>query len=203
MPITAGGSIGVGATTLASVRVGPSGTLWSMPPATLRHVVITGLMASGKTTVGSRLAARLGWAWRDSDVDIEATSGLTVRELRERDGVDAMHAREAEQLLDALAAPERSVISAAASVVEVPTCRAALAASDVAVLWLRADPALLAERFGSPDAHRPAYGPEPAAFLADQAARREPFLAEIGAHVLDIAGLTPDQVVARAIEVLG
>ena len=201
--MTAGGSIGVGTTTLASVRGGPSDTLWPMPPASLRHVVITGLMASGKTTVGSRLAARLGWAWRDSDVDIEAAGGLTVRKLRERDGVDAMHAREAEQLLDALAAPERSVISAAASVVEVPACRAALAGPDIVVFWLRADPALLAERFGSPDEHRPTYGPEPAAFLAEQAACREPYLGKIGALVLDIAGLTPDEVVARAIEVLG
>lgn len=160
-------------------------------------------MASGKTTVGSRLAARLGWAWRDSDVDIEATSWLTVRELRERDGLDAMHAREAEHLLAALAAPERSVISAAASVIDEPACRAALAASDIAVLWLRAEPALLAERFGSPDEHRPIYGPEPAAFLAEQAARREPHLGGIGAHAIDIAGLTPDELVARAIEALG
>lgn len=174
-----------------------------MPPASLRHVVITGLMASGKTTLGSRLATRLGWIWRDSDVDIEAASGLTVRALRERDGVDAMHAREAEHLLDALGRPEPSVVSAAASVMDDVACRAALSDPDIAVVWLRAEPALLAERFGSLDAHRPAFGPEPVAFLAEQAARREPHLGGIGAHVIDIAGLPPDEVVARAIEALG
>ena len=75
------------------------------PGHPLRHVVLVGLMGAGKTTVGRRLAARLGWPWHDSDADIEAATGMTVRELRDRDGVDAMHDLEAAQLLQALAEP--------------------------------------------------------------------------------------------------
>ena len=70
-----------------------------------------------------------------------------------------MHGREAAQLLDALEEPGPSVISAAASVVDDPACRAAMVGPGVAVIWLHAEPALLATRFDSADEHRPAYGP--------------------------------------------
>jgi shikimate kinase len=168
-----------------------------------RHVVVVGLMGAGKSAVGRRLARRLGWTWRDSDADIEADTGLTVRELRDREGVDAMHAREARQLLDALAGPGPSVISAAASAVDVPECRAALRAPGVAVVWLRAAPAVLARRFRSRDAHRPEYGDSRETFLAEQAARRDPLFASLDPIVIDINAITAAQAAAQAIEALG
>ena len=170
-------------------------------PDPVPHMVVSGLMGSGKTTVGRLLAEALGWAWRDSDADIAASTGATVREWRDREGVDAMHRREAAQLLEALAAPEPNVVSAAASVVEDPRAREAMSAPGVRVVWLRASPSVLAKRFAS-EPHRPAYGAVPAAFLAEQATRREPLLAGIGAHIIDVDDLAPDEVVARAMEAL-
>jgi hypothetical protein len=43
----------------------------------------------------------------------------------------------------------------------------------------------------------------PETFLAEQASRREPLLADISAHVIDVDRLTPDEEVARALEMLG
>jgi shikimate kinase len=162
----------------------------------LRHIVLVGLMGSGKTTVGSRLAERLGRPFRDSDAEITGSTGRTVRTLREEMGVDAMHALEAEQLLAALADPGPNVVAAAASVIEVPGCRVALAGPGVMVVWLRGSPGVLAERFGS-GAHRPAYGADPAAFLADQAVLRDPLFRAVHPVAMDVDHLDPDAVVAR------
>ncbi|MFL5674858.1 MAG: shikimate kinase [Chloroflexota bacterium] len=168
-----------------------------------RHIVITGLMGSGKTTTGRAIAKQLGREWRDSDVDIENETGRTVRELRNTDGVDAMHAREAKQLLDALASPEPNVISAAGSVIDDPRCREAMARDDVVVIWLHASPAVLAKRFDSADEHRPAYGEHPEEFLAAQAVKREPLAREIGAHIVDVDDLGKAEAIERVLHALG
>jgi shikimate kinase len=52
-------------------------------------------MASGKTSVGRRLAERLGLAFVDVDAEIERTSGRTVRAIFEESGEAAFREREA------------------------------------------------------------------------------------------------------------
>jgi len=172
-------------------------------PRSLRHVVVIGLMGSGKSSVGRRLARQLGWVWHDSDRDIKALTGLTVRQLRDRDGVEAMHDREARQLLDALAGPAPSVISAAASTIEVDACRQAMASPDVALVWLRASPRNLARRFASADEHRPEFGSSPEAFLTEQATRRHPLFASLDPIVIDVDAITPGKAATQVLEALG
>jgi shikimate kinase len=167
-----------------------------------RHVVLVGLMGSGKTSVGRRIAAQLGWPYRDSDKDIEAATGLTARELGDRDGVDAMHALEAQLLLDALADRAASVISAAASTVEVPECRTAMRAPDIAVVWLRAAPEVLAKRFAAKDRHRPEFGSSPEAFLTEQAERRHPLFASLDPIVIDVDRIRPNEATRQAMAAL-
>lgn len=164
-------------------------------PQGIRHVALVGLMGSGKTTVGRRLAPLLGWPLRDSDVEIEAAEGRTVRELAEALGEDAMHGFEERQLLAALADPHRSVISPAASVADSEACLAALAEPDVFVVFLAASPAVAAQRFRT-GRHRPWFGPDPEVFLAEQATTRYPRLRAL--HPLEIAtdDRTPEEIVA-------
>ena len=51
-----------------------------------RPIVLVGLMGAGKSTVGRRLARRLGLPFVDSDVEIEEASGASTADLFERFG---------------------------------------------------------------------------------------------------------------------
>jgi len=158
------------------------------------HIVLVGLMGSGKTTVGAALAAALDVPLRDSDADIERGSGLRGRDIAERDGIEALHALEARHLLDALEAPSRSVIAAAASTVDDPVCRAALRDGPHLVVWLTADPDVLAARLG-PDDHRPDLGADLVQLIRRQSAQRGGWLRDVADLALD-AGQPPATLVA-------
>jgi shikimate kinase len=160
----------------------------------VRHVVLVGLMGSGKTTIGRMLARRLAIPFRDSDAGIEARTGRTVRDLQLELGDDAMHRIEADELVAALDGAVASVIAAAASTIESAACRTALAGPDVAVVWLRGSVEVLARRFGS-SRHRPSFGADVAGFLREQARRREPLFELVALLTVDIDDMTPNGVV--------
>ena len=52
-----------------------------------RHaIVLVGLMGSGKTTVGKRIAQELGYDFTDSDDLVASTTGKSVRDIFSQDG---------------------------------------------------------------------------------------------------------------------
>ena len=151
-------------------------------------------MGSGKTTVGKRLARALEWPYRDSDVDLAAATGSTAREIAARDGIETLHALELRHLLDALAGPGPSVISAAASTIDEPAGRAALADPSVHVVFLRVDPGIAAQRVTKGD-HRPS--PED---IRVQAERRDPRFRAVAAQEVDTAATRPGAIVRSVVE---
>ena len=52
-------------------------------------IYLVGFMASGKTTIGRRLADELGWSFADMDEDIETQQGRSISEIFEADGEEA------------------------------------------------------------------------------------------------------------------
>jgi len=52
----------------------------------VKHVVLVGLMGSGKSTVGALVAARTSRIFVDVDIVIARETGKTVRELWEQGG---------------------------------------------------------------------------------------------------------------------
>ena len=59
-----------------------------------RSIVLVGLMGAGKTSIGRRLAARLGLPFRDADAEIELAAGCTIPELFSRYGESDFRAGE-------------------------------------------------------------------------------------------------------------
>jgi shikimate kinase len=167
----------------------------------VRHVVLVGLMGSGKTTVGRGLAAELGLPFSDSDAAIERERGSTVQELAEEIGVEEMHELEARHLLGALAAPEPSVIAAAASTIDDPACRAALAAPGIRTIWLRASADVLARRFDR-QRHRPRFGRSPRDLLTEQAQERDAHFRSLHPIELETGSGDPAEVVRLALAAL-
>jgi shikimate kinase len=166
-----------------------------------RHVVLVGLMGTGKTTVGRALAAALGLPFSDSDAAIQRERGSTVQELADEIGVEKMHRLEAQHLLQALAAPEPSVIAAAASTIDDADCRAALVAPGVRTIWLKADPEVLARRFDR-QRHRPRFGRSPRALLAEQAQERDALFLSLGPIEIETGSREPAEIVRLALAAL-
>ncbi len=168
-----------------------------------RHVVLVGMMGSGKTSVGRQVAERLGRPFLDSDDQVESRTGRSVREIFETEGLGepAFRVLEAEALAEALARPEPSVIAAAGGVVLDPGNRARLRQSSTAV-WLRADPAVLATRVTTGD-HRPLLGDDPRTVLERMHAERGALYDEVaGGRVVDVGTHSIEEAVDAVMELV-
>lgn len=82
----------------------------------MKNIVIIGFMATGKSTVGRRLAHRLGRAFIDTDKEIEAVTGKTVAQIFARDGAVRFRSEEA-LLVKKLSAREDLVIATGGGIV--------------------------------------------------------------------------------------
>jgi shikimate kinase len=161
------------------------------------RIILVGMMGAGKTTVGSALAGRLGWAHWDSDAQVVAATGRTVPELFAERGEAAFRAEEARVLAEALSGPDPVVVSAAGGVVLDEANRELMVRSGV-VVWLRADPQLLARRVGRGEG-RPLLGEDPSARLVDLDAVRRPFYEQVAAVAVDVDRLSASEVVEQVL----
>jgi shikimate kinase len=143
-----------------------------------QHLVLVGMMGSGKSTIARIVGDRLGRPVVDSDQLVEERTGRTVREIFATDGEPAFRALETEVLRDALESTTPSVIAAAGGVVLSAENRRLLADSDARVVWLCADPATLVERVKG-GGHRPLLDADPAGTLQRMYVEREPLYREV------------------------
>jgi shikimate kinase len=161
------------------------------------HIVLVGLMGTGKSTIGSRVAERLHRQFFDNDVLLELRTGHTAASLLRSQGEEELHRLEADVLLDCLSARPVGVIAAAASTILRTDVRDVLRDSAF-VVALRADLRVLTARLVDPGV-RP-LTVDTAETLARQDQEREALYASVADIVMDTTARTVDETVDDVIE---
>jgi shikimate kinase len=146
-----------------------------------RPIVLVGLMGAGKTTVGRRLAKRLGLGFVDSDEEIERAADRSIPEMFDRYGEASFRDGE-RRVLRRLIDGEPKVIATGGGAFMDAETRALIGERCVSI-WLDADPEVLAERVTRRGGRPLLAGKEPLVALRELAARRNPFYARADLHI--------------------
>jgi shikimate kinase len=141
-----------------------------------RPIVLVGLMGVGKSTVGRRLAKRLGLEFVDSDTEIEQAAGYSISEIFERFGEPSFRDGE-RRVIARLVEGRPKVIATGGGAFMDPRTRELILERCIAV-WLDADPAVLAERVARRDSRPLLKDKDPLKVLQELATVRNPVYAE-------------------------
>ena len=110
------------------------------------RILLTGFMGAGKTSVGRRLAANLGWPFIDLDEEIEKLAGESVREIFEHVGEGRFREVEARVLAESMR-PDPVVVATGGGTLTFPRNLAAARSAGL-VVWLNPEFATLTRRVG-------------------------------------------------------
>jgi shikimate kinase len=165
-----------------------------------RPVVLVGLMGVGKSTVGRRLAKRLGLSFVDSDAEIEGAAGYPAAEVFERFGERDFRDGE-RRLVARLVEGDIRVIATGGGAYIDPSTRKLLNERAITV-WLDAPVDILAERTSRRDTRAQLRNGDPKAVLRKLAEERRPSYEEAHIHVKSGDGAHRDVVdaIVRALE---
>jgi shikimate kinase len=157
----------------------------------MRHLYLIGNMGSGKTTVGKRVAERLGLPFYDLDQRIEQATGLTVAELFAQQGEARFRDLESRALAEIACLPQAVVATGGGVVLRADN--RALMRSKGWVIYLRASPDTLWRRLQHAT-DRPLLRTEsPYETLRAIVQAREPLYQEAD-WVIDTDARTPEEV---------
>ena len=169
------GRSGLNAARAGSPRAGSA--IRRLPPRLAgRSIVLVGLMGAGKTSIGRRMAARLGLPFRDSDAEIELAAGCSIAELFNRYGERAFRDGE-RRVIRRLLSGGPLILATGGGAFMDPQTRAAIRDGAVSV-WLRCRLATLLRRVAA-RSHRPLlHAGDPAEILGRLMEQRHPIYAE-------------------------
>lgn len=149
------------------------------------HIALIGMMGVGKTTIGRRLAKRLGREFYDSDDEIETASGRTVSGYFRDHGVDAFRDGE-KRVISRLVNPETAkasiVLATGGGAFTHEPTRDILLSHSLTV-WLQGDIEVLLERVSRNDKRPMLQVEDPRAKLEELIEQRHPLYGLAHIHV--------------------
>jgi shikimate kinase/3-dehydroquinate synthase len=168
--------------------------------ASARPVVLVGMPGAGKSSIGRRLAVRLGLRFLDADTEIEAAAGLPITEIFARYG--EAHFRDGERrVISRLVSGPPIVLATGGGAFADAATRAALRQAGAATVWLKCNHATLLRRVVG-RGHRPMFlADDPAEVLHRLMAARHPLYAEADI-VVPCTDESPDSTTRRVHEAL-
>jgi shikimate kinase / 3-dehydroquinate synthase len=160
-------------------------------------IVLIGFMGSGKSSVGTALANRLGTGFADTDALIELRAGRSIAELFDQEGEESFRRIERETVLEVLAG-ETGVIALGGGAVEDDQVRAVLRDKDTVWLRVTADEAI--RRLDGDQRERPMLRRgDPAALLE----LREPLYADASRFEIDTDGRSAEALAEEIARLIG
>lgn len=164
-----------------------------------RPIVLVGMMGAGKTTVGRRLANRLGRHFIDSDEEVEKAAGMSIEDIFKLHGEADFRAGEV-KVIARLLKEDGIVLGTGGGAFINPDTRTLVKQQAVSV-WIKADFELLFQRV-SRRSNRPLLKtPNPRETLQQLIEQRYPIYAEADVTIVS-RDVPQDQVASDVIDAL-
>ncbi|MEM7211312.1 MAG: shikimate kinase [Pseudomonadota bacterium] len=175
-------------------------TASQVTPSLIRPVALVGLMGSGKSSVGQRLAKALRAAFVDADDEIKAASGLTIPEIFEQYGEGEFRALERRVMQRLMTGPPQVIATGGGAFMD-PNTRHVIGEVAVSV-WLRADLDVLVSRTAG-RTHRPLLNAgDPREILTGLIDARYPIYAQADVAVDSPSGISHERMADKIIRAL-
>lgn len=167
--------------------------------ASVEEIILIGFMGSGKSTVGKRLAADLGWNYQDSDAEIEKEQGMSVSEIFREKGESAFRDMETEWISkEAKAGHKRTVIAVGGGLALRRENREHIHNAGIAVL-LKTRPETVYERLKGDDTRPLLKCADPITEIRKLESQREEYYMDAADHIVETDGKTPEQIAEEII----
>jgi len=162
-------------------------------------LVLVGLMGVGKSTIGRRLAARLGLPFVDADEEIERAAGMSVQEIFDTYGEAQFRDGERRVIARLIDGQTKVVATGGGAFVNEDTRRLIL--DRATAIWLNAKIDILIERVSRRDGRPLLKGRDPREVMTRLAQERALFYAQAPIHVMS-SDSPHDATVDKIIEAL-